>query len=101
MEYEINETSIGPIIKWNGQLVTLQDVHVLLDIAYANPNFLNDLHVAIQQGMASAFKDHVDAFEIKMNFHSPKVNAYISSAAQYLSFISGPWPQYRQMREKQ
>lgn len=99
MDYEIIETTVGPIVKWDNQLVTLQDIPTLLDIAYAHSNFLNELHTAIQQGMSSAFKDQIDAFEIKMNFHSPKINAYISSAAQYLSFISGPWPQYRQMRE--
>jgi len=99
MDYEIIETTVGPITKWKDQLVTLQDIPVLLDIAYANPNFLNDLYKAIQQGMASAFKDQLDAFEMKMNFHSPKINAYISSATQYISFISGPWPQYRQVME--
>ncbi len=101
MNYKITETTIGPVITWGEELITLQDVPTLLDIAYTHPSFLKDLHDAIQRGMESAFSDQVEAFKINMNFHSPKTNAYIASANQYIAFIAGPWPQYRKVMDSQ
>jgi len=101
MDYKITETTIGPVITWGEELITLQDVPTLLDIAYTHPSFLKDLHDAIQRGMESAFSDQVEAFKMNMNFHSPKANAYTASANQYIAFIAGPWPQYRKVMDSQ
>jgi hypothetical protein len=96
MEYEIVTTNYGPIVKYDGKHLTLQDTQDLLMIQEENEGFIADMKVHIRTSLHDAHDEAQQAFEFGYPFVSTKLYPYLNAINLYQSFAFQTWPQYQQ-----
>ena len=96
MEYEIVTTNYGPIIKYDGKHLTLQDTQDLLMIQEENEGFIDAMRVHIRESINAAHDEVQQAFHMNYPFASPKFYPYLNAINLYQSFAFQTWPQYQQ-----
>ena len=96
MEYEIVTTNYGPIIKYDGKYLTLQDTQDLLMVQEENEGFIADMKVHIRKALHDAHDEAQGAFEFGYPFVSTKLYPYLNAINLYQSFAFQTWPQYQQ-----
>jgi hypothetical protein len=98
MEYELITTLNGPLIKRGAQYITVQEPHLLIELAEADPNFIPAVKKHITENLRSSIEDLCEAFEDGMSHMSPSLNAYMNSAFMFNNFINGPWANYQRAK---
>ena len=98
MEYELIATLNGPLIKRGDQYITVQEPHLLIELAEADSNFIPAMRKHITENLRSSIEDLCEAFEDGMSHMSPSLNAYTSSAFMFNNFINGHWAGYQRAK---
>jgi len=96
MEYEIVTTNYGPIIKYDGKHLTLQDTQDLLMIQEENEGFIDAMKLHIGESINAAHDEVQQAFGFNYPFVSTKLYPYLSAINLYQAFAFNTWPQYQQ-----
>lgn len=98
MEYELIATLNGPLIKRGAQYITVQEPHLLIELAESDPNFIPAIKEHIIKNLRSSIEHLCEAFQDGMSHMSPSLNAYMNSAFMFNNFINGPWASYQRAK---
>jgi hypothetical protein len=98
MSYELIATLNGPLIKRGDQYITIQEPHLLIELADANPTFIPAIKKHITENLRSSIEDLCEAFEDGMTHMSPSLNAYMNSAFTFNNFIHSHWATYQRAK---
>jgi hypothetical protein len=98
MSYELIATLNGPLIKRGDQYITIQEPHLLIELADADPNFIPAIKKHITENLRSSIEDLCEAFEDGMTHMSPSLNAYMTSAFTFNNFIHSHWATYQRAK---
>lgn len=98
MEYELIATLNGPLIKRGAQYITIQEPHLLIELAEADPNFIPAIRKHITENLRSSIEGLCEAFEGGIPHLSPSLNAYTNAAFMFNNFINGPWASYQRAK---
>jgi len=99
MAYEIIKTFNGPLIKYGEtQYVTVQEPHLLIEIAETNFGFMPELKAHIIDNLRTSVDELCEAFEDGLSHMSPTLNAYMNAAFMFNNFMNGPWANYQRAK---
>ena len=98
MEYELIAPLNGPLINRGAQYITVQEPHLLIELADVDPSFIPAIKKHITENLRSSIEDLCEAFEGGLSHLSPSLNAYMNSAFMFNNFINGPWATYQRAK---
>lgn len=98
MTYELIKTANGPIIKYGNAYVTVQEPHLLIEIAEADASFIPVFKAHVIENLHLSVNEMCEAFEDGMSHMSPSLNAYMNASFMFNNFINGPWANYKKAK---
>lgn len=98
MTYELIKTANGPLIKYGDAYGTVQEPHLLIEVAEADASFIPAFKAHIIENLRLSVGEMCEAFEDGMSHMSPSLNAYMNAAFMFNNFINGHWASYQRAK---
>lgn len=84
----------GPVIEFDGSLITLHEPHLLIDVFERFPHLLKILRTNIIYNIRDGADELMASLDGNLNFYPARLTAYIGAASQYIGFIQTVWEPY-------
>lgn len=94
MAYEIIETTLGPLVKYNDTYASLQDFQTLFDVMEEDPTFVDVMKTHILTSLDNAVGDITEAFTLGIGTSPSKLYGYVNAISAHTAFTQQHWPNY-------
>lgn len=95
MAYEMINTTIGPIFKYQDKYFTIGDTNDMFDLIEEHPNLLDDVTSLLINAVRSSVNEYLDAHKDGLAFNPQQVYGYLNALNQFSTFKFVQWPQYQ------
>lgn len=99
--YSIIGTLNGPLVSFEDKYITLMEHHHLIDVAEANPGFIEDMRLHILEQIRNGADEVMEALRSNLHPQPAKMYAYTNAASQYMGFVQGTWNSYVNAKKEQ
>ena len=101
MAYQILESTMGPMVLHDGELVAIHEYPRMFDVIDESPTFLNELKAFITEGIERHSALALDAFKtpghmLAIDF----LQSYLNAMRTYSMLANAEYPKYRHAQQE-
>ena len=99
--YELFETTMGPVVMFQDEVIVLHEYVRLFDVIDENPHFLSDLKGFISEGIQKHSSMAVDAFNGPTHMVAlDYLQGYLNAVRVYAILANQEYPRYRHAQQE-
>jgi len=98
MAYELIKTLTGPIIKYNNEYITPQEIHLLIELAESDESFIPAFKAHLIETLRTSANEICEALEDGISHTMSSFNPYLNASFIFNNFINGPWANYQKAK---